>query len=122
MSAIVSLIISVVLLGLVGGLVIWIVGMLGLGLQVDGYGSAFTAAIVIAIVGAIVQWLVSLIGAVPGGWWGAIINLVVAAIVLMISGSFLRGLRVAGFLGGIVGAIAIGLVSALLSWVVGLFM
>lgn len=121
MGTLLGLVISVVLLGLVGGLVIWIVGMLGLGLEVDGFGSAFTAAIVIAIVGAIVQWLIGLVVTIPGGWLGAIVNLIVAAVVLMISDRFLRGMRVAGFLGAIVGAISIGLVSALLSWVVGFF-
>ena len=50
MAEIVGLLIGVVLGALISGFVIWIVGKLGLGLEVDGFGSAFVAAIVIAIV------------------------------------------------------------------------
>jgi len=122
MGTILGLIIAVVLIGLVGGVVIWIVSMLGLGLEVDGFGSAFGAAIVIAIVGGILQWLIGLVWTIPGGWVGAIINLIVAAVVLMISDSFLRGMRVAGFLGAIVGAAGMSLVTYLINWLLTLFL
>lgn len=104
------------------GFIIWIVGKLGLGIEVSGFGAAFIAAIVIAIVGGLITWLLGLLNiTIAGGWLGAIINLIIAAIVLMISGRFVPGLTVKGFTGALVAAIAIGVVTWLVNWVVGLF-
>lgn len=122
MSTILALLIGIVIGGLISGFVIWIVGKLGLGLEVDGFGSAFIAAIVIAIVGGIVAWLLSLLGIeIGGGLIGGIIHLIISAVVLMISDRFLSGLRVAGFTGALIAAIAIGVVYWLLGLVVNLF-
>ncbi|MCA9950421.1 MAG: phage holin family protein [Anaerolineales bacterium] len=52
---IVSLLIGIVIGALISGFVIWVVSKLGLGLEVDGFGSAFIAAIIIAIVGGIIN-------------------------------------------------------------------
>ena len=118
---IVALIIGIVFGALISGFVIWIVSKLGLGLEVDGFGSAFIAAIIIALVGGIVTWLLNLLGiSIDGGWFGAIIHLIIAAVVLMISDRLLKGLRVAGFVGALVAAIAIGVVYWILGLLVGL--
>lgn len=107
--------------GLIAGFVIWVVGKLGLGLKVDGFRSAFIAAIVIAIVGFIVTWLLDLIGIdIGGGLIGGIIHLIISAAVLLISDRFLKGLQVAGIVGALVAAVAIGVVFWLLGWVVSL--
>jgi putative membrane protein len=119
---ILAVILGIVLVALVAGFVIWIVGKLGLGIEVSGFGAAFIAAIIIAIVGGLITWLLSLLNiTIAGGWLGAIINLIIAAIVLLISGSFVPGLKVKGFGGALIAAIAIGVVSWLLNWVIGLF-
>lgn len=118
---IVGLLIGLVIGGLISGFVIWIVGKLGLGLEVDGFGAAFIAAIVIAIIGALVNWLLGLLGiSVGGGWLGALVHLIIAAVVLLLADRILRGLRVAGFVGALIAAIAIGVVYWLLGLVVGL--
>ncbi len=118
---IIGLLIGVVIGALISGLVIWIVSKLGLGLEVDGFGSAFIAAIIIAIVGGIINWLLGVLGITFGGnWLAAIIQLIIAAVVLMISDRLLKGLRVAGFVGALVAAIAIGAVYFLIGWVVTL--
>ena len=118
---ILAVILGIVLVALVAGFVIWIVGKLGLGIEVSGFGAAFIAAIIIAIVGGLITWLLGLLNiTIAGGWLGAIINLIISAIVLLISGSFVPGLKVKGFTGALVAAIAIGVVTWLLSWVVGL--
>lgn len=111
------------ILGIIAyAVVIWIVGKLGLGMEVSGFGGAIVAAIVIGIVTVAVVWLLGLLGiTLGGGWLGAIISLVVSAIVLMISDRFVSGLRVHGFVGAIVAAIAIGVVTWLINWVVSLF-
>ena len=119
---IVGLLIGIVIGALISGLVIWIVSKLGLGLEVDGFGAAFIAAIIIAIVGGIINWLLVVLGiSVGGGWLGAIIHLIIAAAVLLISDRILKGLRVAGFVGALIAAIAIGAVYWLLGWLISLF-
>jgi putative membrane protein len=47
---------------IVSAIVIWIVGKLGLGMTVSGFGGAIIAALVIAIVAAVVSWLLGLLG------------------------------------------------------------
>ena len=103
------------------GLIIWIVGKLGLGLEVSGFGPAYVAAIVIAILNGIVTWLLGVHGVDLGaGFVAALISLVIAAIVLLLAGRFVKGLVVKGFLGAIVAAIAIAAVGWLIAWVVSL--
>ena len=106
---------------IVAALVIFIVGKLNLGLTVSGFGAAIIAALVISIVGTIVLWLLGLLGlTVGGGLLGAIIYIIVAAIILMISDRFVPGMKVNGFTGAIVAAIAIGVVGWIVTWLLGL--
>lgn len=118
-----GLIVSIVISALISGFVIWIVGRLGLGLEVAGFGAAFIAAIVIAVVTGVLVWLLGLFGLSIGGpgLLGAIMGLIVAAIILMISDKFVPGMKVNGFGGALVAAIAIGIVNWLVVWVLGLF-
>ena len=107
---------------LVSAVVIWIVGRLNLGMTVSGFGAAFITALVIAIITAVLTWLLGLLGISLGGpgLLGAIINIIVAAIVLMLADRFVPGMKVSGFVGALVAAIAIGVVAWLLSWLLGL--
>ena len=111
-----------ILLALVfAAVVIVIVSKLNLGLTVDGFGPAIIAAAVIAIVGGLIYWLLGVLGiTIGGGWLGAIINLLIAAVVLLTAGRMLKGLKVNGFVGALVAAIAIGVVTWLISWFLGL--
>ena len=94
------------------------VSALNLGLTVEGFGSAIIAAIVIAIVGAIVLWILGRLGlTLSGGILSAIVFLVVSAIILLISGAILPGMTVSGFWGAILAAIAIGVITWLVGWV-----
>ncbi len=106
---------TVVMVGLLGGFVIWIVGKLHLGMEVDGFGVAFIASFVIAIIGGLVNWLLTSLGITfGGGLLGGIVNLVVAAVVLMLSGRILPGMRVRGFTGALLAAVCIGIGAALI--------
>ena len=111
-----------ILLALVlAAVVIMIVSKLNLGLTVDGFGPAIIAAAVIAIVGGLIYWLLGLLGITIGGdWLGAIINLIIAAVVLLTAGRMLKGLKVNGFVGALVAAIAIGVVTWLIYCYLGL--
>jgi putative membrane protein len=111
---------------LISAVVIWIVGRMNLGMEVDGFMSAVWAALVIAIVTIVIVFLFNLIPFVNNldqmhGLIGALIVLIVSAVVLMVSDKFLSGMKVNGFSGAIIAAIAIGVIQWLLSWVVGLF-
>lgn len=111
-----------ILLALVAAaVVIYIVGRLNLGMTVEGFGPAIIAAAVIAIVGGIIYWLLGVLGiTIGGGWLGAIINLIIAAVVLLLAGRFVKGMKVNGFVGAIVAAIAIGVVTWVINWLLGL--
>ena len=118
---IVGLIIGILIGALFTGLIIWIVGKLGLGLEVSGFGPAFIAAIVIAVLNGLVAWLLGALNLTIGtGIVGAIIHLVIAAVVLLAAGNFVKGLVVKGFIGAVVAALAIAAVGWLLAWGVSL--
>lgn len=111
MSTLWGLLIAVAIVGLISGLVIWIVGKLRLGLEVDGFGSAFIAAFVIATVAGMITLAVSFAGMMDdGGLVGGIIHLIVSVIMLMIGGRLLPGVKVTSSVGALVASIAIGAV------------
>lgn len=115
MNTILSLLVSLVLYAVV----IYIVGRLNLGLTVDGFVGAFIAGAVIAIVAWLVNWLLGVLDiSIGGGWFGALVSLVVAAVVLLIADRFVPGLKVNGFVGALIAAIAI----AVIAWLIGLFL
>ena len=116
---IVTLLITFVIATLFSALIIWIVGKLGWGIEVDGFGPAFIAAIIIALLSGLVNWALSLVFPEPGGWIGALIHLVIAALILMVSGSWIKGLRVNGFGGAIIAGLAMGLVRFLIGLLLG---
>jgi len=102
---------------LISALVIWIVSKLNMGLTVKSYGSAIIAAIVIAVVAAVVFWLLGLLNiTIGGGLLGWIVMVIIAAVILQLSDRFLPGMEVHGFKGAIIAAIAIGVVSWIISY------
>ena len=115
---IVSLLIGVLLYALA----IWAVGKLGLGLHVSGFGPALVAAFFISLLSWLVVWLLGALGLGFGGFLGAVVNLVIAALVLMFAGNMVKGLRVAGFVPALIGAVAIAVVSWLIDGVVGMIL
>jgi putative membrane protein len=123
MTTIIGTILAFALVWAVGAVVLMIISRLNLGLTVDGFGSAFIASAVISIVAAIITWLIGLIGIKVGnpGLLGAVVSLVVAAVVLLISDRFVKGMKVNGFVGAIIAAISYGVIAWLLRWVIGLF-
>lgn len=115
-------VIGILLGALISGFVIWIVGKLGIGLEVDGFDAAYIAAIVIAVVSWLITWLLSVLNiTITGGWLGALIHLVVAAVVLLISDRFVKGMRVKGFVGALVAALALAVVAWLVTLLLGAF-
>jgi putative membrane protein len=106
----------------VSALVIWIVGRMGMGIKVNSFGSAMIAALIISVVAAIVYWLLGLFGlGATAGLIGAIISLVIAAVIIKFSSAIAPGMVVDGWGGAFIAAIAIGVVSWLVLWLLSLF-
>ena len=116
----VGTILGVVVGILLYALAIWVVGKFGLGLKVSGFVPAIVAAIVIAVASALIVWLLGAIGLSLGGFLGAIIHLIIAALVLMFAGNVVKGLKVKGFVPALIAAAAIAVASWLINAVVGL--
>ena len=117
-----DMILQVVLSWLLAAVIIFIVSRLNVGLSVTGFVPALIAAAVIAIISAVFVWLLGALGIVVGsGLLGSIVSLIVAALVLMLAARFVPGLTVAGFTGALIAAVAIAVVTWLISWVLSLF-
>jgi putative membrane protein len=115
------LIFGIVIGLVVNAFIIWIVSKLNMGLRVSSFGGAIKAALIIAVVSWIVTWLLGLVGiTIAGGLLGAIVSLIIAAVVLLISDKILSGLEVDGFWGAILAALAMALVTWLASFLLGI--
>ena len=115
-GSIIGLAIGVLLTAIFSGILIWVVGLLGLGLTVDGFGPALVAGIAIALVGGAITWGLMALGIrIQSGLLRAAINTVLGAVVLLICGQLLPGLTVNGVAGALVASIAIGVIAWVLS-------
>jgi len=114
---IIGAIIGIVLGTVVNGILIFIVGKLKLGMEVSGFGSAMLAGLIIAIASAIAAVAYALIGTSPAtGLTGVIMNLIIAAAVLIAIGNSLKGVTVNGWGGALVAAVAIAVLGWLISF------
>lgn len=119
-GSIIGAIIGIVIATIVSGLIIWLVGKLGLGIEVSGFGAAFLTAFFIALLWAFTAWLWNAIGYTPaGGISGAITHLILTAAFLYAIRNSISGLQVKGWSGAIIAAVAIAVVTWLLSLVLG---
>jgi putative membrane protein len=119
---IIGMIVGVLIGALFSGLIIWLIGKLNLGLEVDGFGPAYITAIVIAVINLAILWLLNAMNVtIAGGFLGAIIHLVIAAVVLMVSANIVSGIRTKGFVGALIAAVAIAVVGWLIMLALGAF-
>ena len=122
LADLIALLIILVIASPIYALIIWLVGKLRLGLEVSGFGAAFLAAVVIVLLNSLVILLLGAIGiTLEGDLLAVIIQLVIAALTLMIADRIVKGLYVKGYKGALLTAAAIAAVGWLISWVVGLF-
>ena len=98
----------------------WLVSKLNLGLKVNGFVPALIAAVIIAVASALILWVLGLIELSLGGFIGAVIHLIIAALVLMFAGNVVKGLAVKGFVPALIAAVAVGVVSWLIDGIIGL--
>ena len=113
MEAIVGLIIGILIAAVVSGVIIWLVSKLNVGLSVDSFGWAMLAGL---FIGAITNVLDRL---VPGmnEILAAVIHLVISAGVILLAGKLFSGVKVEGFKGALIAAVAIAVVGFVLALV-----
>ena len=117
-----AILIVLVIASPIYALIIWLVGKLRLGLEVSGFGAAFLAAVVIVLLNSLVILLLGAIGiTLEGDLLAVIIQLVIAALTLMIADRIVKGLYVKGYKGALLAAAAIAAVGWLIDRVVNLF-
>ena len=107
---------------IVAAILIWIVGKLGLGMQVDGFGPAILTGLLYGVLNAVIHWLLGLVNFAPAGFWLFLTNLVISAIALLLAARAVKGVRVSGFLGAVIAVLGMAGVSWLISWLVGLIL
>ena len=76
--------------------------------------------IIIGVINLIILWLLNALNiSIAGGLLGAVINLVIAAAVLMLGSNIVSGVRTKGFVGALVAALAIAVVGWLIVLALG---
>ena len=100
----------------IAGLIIWIIAKLKLGLEVESFVWAMIAGVLIGVITNLVLQLMTDFG----GLGGALVHLVISAGVIFGAGSFLKGLKVNGYLGALIAAVAIAVVNFVAVWLLGL--
>jgi putative membrane protein len=117
-GAFMGIIIGLLIATAANGLIIWIVGKLGMGIEIDNFGTAFLAAFLSAIVGYLLHMLTASWSAGSStNYGGIILHILGTALVLVIVSKMLSGMRIKGFFGAIVAAVAIGVIY----WIIGMF-
>ena len=113
MEVLVGAVIGILIGAVISGFVIWVVGKMNIGLTVEGFGSAMIAGLLIGLGNTIVRMVIP----ETGGLIGAVISLVIAAVVILGAGKVLSGLTVKGFGGALAAAVAIAVIYYLLALV-----
>jgi putative membrane protein len=113
MEAIVGFIIGTLVAAVLSGVIIWLVGKLNVGLSVNSFGWAMLAGL---FIGAITNFLNRLL---PGmnEILAMVVHLVIAAAVILLAGKLFSGVKVDGFKGALIAAVAIAVVGLLLAYV-----
>ena len=109
-----SLIIGVLVGALFTGFFIWVIARISSLIEVSGFGPAYIAAIVIAILNGLVKWL---LGSTVGGTGSALINWIISAIILLLAGRMVKGMKVNGFGSALLAAAVIALFDWLVTWI-----
>jgi putative membrane protein len=122
LADIIALLIVLVIASPIYALIIWLVGKLRIGLEVSGFGAAFLAAVLIVLLNSVVTLLLAAIGITfEGDLLAVIIQLVIAALILMIADRIVKGFYVNGYKGAMLAALAIAAVWWLIDWISSFF-
>lgn len=107
MEVIIGLVIGVLISAVISGFIIWLVSKFNIGLTVDNFGWAMLAGLFIGFfTNLIMQFLPG-----QGGIVTAVVQLLVAAAVIVAAGKVFSGVKVEGYSGALVAAVIMALVS-----------
>ncbi len=114
----IGIILGILIVTIVSGPILWLVGKLGIGIKIDGFRSAFTAALVIAVLTGLLHfiWTSVFNYTPPAGVASAVSSLLSTAAVLMTAGGLVKGLEVKGFGAALAGALAIAAITYLINF------
>lgn len=103
-----GIIAAIIIATILNTLAIWVVGKLRLGIQINHLGTALLAGALTAVFGVLLfRWTAALMGEAGSLWISRLVHLVVTAVILLLVGGILPGMRTKGFLGALVAAVAI---------------
>jgi len=115
MEVIVGLVIGILIGAVISGVIIWIVSKLNMGLSVDSFGWAMLAGLLIGVITTLItQFVPNLNGIV-----GAVVHLIVSAVVILLAGKAFSGVKVDGFSGALLAAVMMALIGFGLALLLG---
>jgi putative membrane protein len=115
MEVIVGLVIGILIGAVISGAIIWIVSKLNMGLSVDNFGWAMVAGLFIGVITTLITYFVPNLS----GIIGAVVHLIVSAIVILLAGKAFSGVKVDGFSGALLAAVMMALISFGLALLLG---
>ena len=107
MEVIIGLVLGVLIGALISGFIIWLVSKFNIGLSVDNFGWAMLAGLFIGFFTNLIMHFVP----GQGGIVTAVVQLLVAAAVIVLAGKVFSGVKVDGYSGALVAAVIMALVS-----------
>lgn len=103
---------------LVSALALFIVGKLGLGIRVDTFTALILGAIVLGLANLIVRPVLLILTLPLNLMTLGLFTLVVNGIIFLLVAYIVPGFHVNGFFGAIIGALATGIIAAILGFVI----
>ena len=107
MEVIVGLVIGILISAVISGFIIWLVSKFNIGLSVDNFGWAMLAGLFIGFFTNLIMHFVP----GQGGIVTAVVQLLVAAAVIVLAGKVFSGVKVDGYSGALVAAVIMALIS-----------
>ena len=107
MEMIIGLVLGILIGAVISGFIIWLVSKFNIGLSVDNFGWAMVAGLFIGVITNLIMYFVPGLGDVVN----AIVQLLVAAAVIVLAGKVFSGVKVDGYSGALVAAVLMALIS-----------
>ncbi len=107
MEMVIGLVLGVLISAVISGFIIWLVSKFNIGLTVDNFGWAMLAGLFIGFFTNLIMHLLP----GQGGIVTAIVQLLVAAAVILVAGKVFSGVKVEGYSGALVAAVIMALIS-----------
>jgi putative membrane protein len=101
---------------LVSALLLWLIGQFVPGIHLSSFGAALLAALVLGIVNALVRPILVLITLPITILTLGLFLIVINALMLLLTGALVPGLRIDGFGAALLGGLLLGLFNLVASW------